>query len=117
MRFKRLRISVGIALIVFFFVVGNIIVSGTLAKDDRLVRELPAQNVAAITDPKELPAQKIVIMSNAALPEENAEMKETTKNAKVARPAKKAVQTSVVEPASPPPPQTIIHHRRRTRAS
>jgi len=96
MRFKKLRISVGIALIIFIFVVGNIILFGQLTKDKSLVKDLSDQNFITITENQNPPSQK---------------MKTITNNENINQ-----INEPVLKNDSPAEP-VIIHTKIKTRAS
>ena len=58
MRFRNLRISVAISLVVFFLIVGNILIAGSIMKNDLPIQgntnQIPDQNAAVLPDARRL---------------------------------------------------------------
>ena len=92
MRFKKLRLSVGIALILFIFMAGNIIVFGKLIDKNYILQlnDNSNQNVILV-DLKQISPREIQNETKPIQPLGD-------------------VQNS-------PPPAPVIHHTTRTRAS
>ena len=63
MRFQKLRVSVGISLIVFMFVVSNILISGLVMKNGYAAQNLPDQNVVITPEVRKLVPQQDIITS------------------------------------------------------
>ena len=113
MRFKKLRISVGVALIIFILLIGNIIVFGELVKDKSSVKSSLDQNLFAMLDDKKLISQNFTIETQPKLdtsPQSNQEIKNA--NNKNTNPTSKPIPKVL-----PPSNQIIVHTKLRTRAS
>jgi hypothetical protein len=104
MRFKKLRFSVGIALIVFIFVAGDIIFVGKLVEKAQINN--PSQTVTLV-DPKTISPQVIPVETVASEPANDVQ--NTTVSTGQA-------STKVAEPVPAPQP-IVVHTTRRTRAS
>lgn len=111
MRFKKLRFSVGVALIMFILLSGYIIISGELLSDKSTIKAVPVQNIAAI--PEE---DKKLLSQIPQIPTQLPTITET-KNQEVRQmPANVKINNApVAEPI--PMPEPVVIHRRRTRAS
>ena len=59
MRFKKLRLSVGIALILFIFIVGNIIIFGKLVDKKPIAKSNNSDQNAVLIDPKQMESKNI----------------------------------------------------------
>ena len=93
MRFKKLRLSVGIALILFILIAGNIIVFGKLIDKDSIFQLNNPDNDDILVDPKQMVPEGIQTETKPTQPEDDVQN-------------------------NPPPAPPIVHHnRRRTRAS
>ncbi len=96
MRFRKLRFAVGIALIVFLFVAGSIVVLGKLTN--------APGNDLSVVDPKAafhaVPAAQNTTVAPESSPEPPAPVKQT-----------------VPQNTPAPAPQPVVHLTRRTRAS
>lgn len=94
MKFKKLRLAVGIALVIFIFVIGNIIIFGEMTKG--------TQTSANSQDNLKLGDPKIVLPS-------------ATQD-KVNNSSSGGTQTTTSPPPAPPP-TTVVHTTRTTGAS
>ena len=111
MRFKKLRLSVGIALILFIFIAGNIIAFGKLVDKSYMVQSDNQDQNAILVDPKQIAPKEIQTETKPIQPVE--EVQNSSPPEPIEQPKPK-----VVEPTPPPPePVVVHHHRRRTRAS
>jgi len=95
MRFKKLRLSVGIALILFIIIVGNIIIFGKLVDKSYMVQSDNQNQNAILVDSKHIAPKDI-----------------QTETKQIEKP-----EPNVFEPTPPPPEPVVVHHYRRTRAS
>jgi len=121
MRFKKLRISIIIALVLFIFVAGSIIVFGEIAKNQQLPSVTQTQNFVAPTDNRNNITQQIANSQTAvtATPQNKSTTVTKTDAVNNTQPVKiqKSAKTLYVSPAQPPPQPVIYHPVRRTRAS
>lgn len=92
MRFKKLRLSVGIALILFILIIGSIIVFGKLVNKKPIVQSNNHNQNMLLVDTKQIEPKEI--------PNET-----------------KPIQPVVEVQNSSPPESVVVHHRIRTRAS
>ena len=106
MRFKKLRLSVGIALILFILIAGNIIAFGKLVDKKPIVQSNNSDTI--LVDPKQIAPKKIQTETKPIQP--IVEVQNSSLSAPIEQP-------KVVEPTPPPPKPVVVHHQRRTRAS
>ena len=89
MRFKKLRLSVGIALVLFILIVGNIIVFGKLADNSYMSQSNNTDQNSILVDSKQIASKETQTETNPIQ------------------------SVDEVQDSSPP----VVHHSRRTRAS
>lgn len=121
MRLKKLRISIMIALVLFIFVAGSIIVFGEIAKNQSLPTVTQTQNLVAPTDNRNTVTQQIANSQTvvAATPQNKSTTTTKTDTGSNKQPVKikKPTKTRYVSPTQPPPQPVIPPPVRRTRAS
>jgi len=110
MRFKKLRLLVGISLILFIFIAGSIIVLGKLVDKKPIVQNNQDQNVI-LADSKQIAPKEI---QNETKPIQPVK---AVQNISPPTPIEQP-KHKIVKPTPPPPEPVVVHHtRRRTRAS
>ena len=112
MRFRKLRLFVGIAMIFFILAVANILVSGYFMKD-KAIKESQDQNLAAFDNKKSLSQITIVNESSSSNNSQN--------NQNVSADTNNSGDTPRIDtpnrPSAPAPTSTVVHKTRKTRAS
>lgn len=104
MRFKRLKLAVGIALAIFVLVVGNIILIGEASKGKQISQD---QNMNTTTD-----SRKLILGENVVIPAKTVTPSQiTTENNDPSN------NPTVSAPVDPAPTPTVVHSSRKTRAS
>ena len=111
MRLKKLRLLVGITMILFIFIAGSIIVLGKLGENNSGVQSDKQAQSILLVDPRQIAQKEIQTETNVI------KLGEEDKNTPPTKPIEDP-KPKVVEPAPiPPEPVVVHHHRRRTRAS
>jgi len=109
MRFKKLRLSVGIALVLFILIAGNIIAFGKVVDKKQIVQSANQDQNVILVDPKQIAPKDIQTETKPIQPV--GDVQNSPPSEPVEQPTSK-----VVEPT--PPPAPVVHHStRRTRAS
>ncbi len=109
MRFKKLRISVGIALVIFIFIIGNIIVFGKLVDKNSNVQVNNLDQNTVLVDPKKIVPQEPLIETKTEPPVEVTQ--KTVDTTPTEQPKPKIVESA------PNPEPVVVHTSRRTHAS
>jgi len=118
MRFKTLKILFGISLVIFIFVVGNILVFGQLISDKSSIKSTHVAPVVLVAEPK-----KSVDDWDSEEIDEDTRQIVSSPNVTKPTPApvvKKTTPAPVVKPApvnTTQPSPTIVQTNRNTRAS
>ena len=123
MRFKKLRIMIGIALFAFFFIVGNTIAFGHFLYSDnsnKTIIDTTNSSYALIKDDSKVNISNggpRIITNTARATSSGSKDTQKTTTASTTTTPDSTPQVTTPTPTPTPTPTTTVTHTRRTRAS